>query len=180
MIKNIKLHFVYRIIFISKILILVSLFLSCQSFVNKEEQHKTSKVYEQNDLLRYLIREDNFKNENNSLVFKNVYFKKQEFNEYSLQIKVENSINNDEFHQNYYMIFAIYPLDKDLKLLSSERIKYGFESYSIKIRKNELNDLIIARRIKTKLDFARAITITILDYKTKIKIKEIVLKNVNF
>ncbi|MEP2236951.1 MAG: hypothetical protein ABJI22_01245 [Maribacter sp.] len=127
-----------------------------------------------------MIKEENFKKENLSLFFKKVYLEKEDLNEVSLQIVADCPINNIEFYKNYYIIIAVYPLDKDIQLLSTERIKYGFETFSIKIRKNELNDLIIARKIKTKLNFARAITISVIEYKTKLKIKEIVLQNVKF
>ena len=111
---------------------------------------------------------------------RNIYFEKIDANEFSLKINTDFHGKNINDYKNYYIVVAIYPRDNEIQLLSPDRLKYKFESYSAKIGKNEVNDLMIARKIKTKLKFARAITISLFEYKTKLKSQEIVLQNVKF
>ena len=153
----------------------------CGSFADKKQKpQKEVDEFDSSDLLRFKVKEESFRKDSLSLIFKNIFFEEVGLSEFDLKINVDYKRENINYHQKYYLVIAIYPRDEDIQLLDDERRRYKFVSYSMKIRTNQMNDLVLARKIKTKLKFARAITISLFEYKTKLKSKEIVLQNVKF
>ena len=73
---------------------------------------------------------------------------------------------------------GIYPYDKDLSILDPERIKYGFERVDFKLRKNALGNIETQGIISSRLKTARAVTLSLMEYNTGNKIKEIVMLDV--
>lgn len=132
------------------------------------------------DILRYKVKQEIFENDSLQLIFKNIYLYPLSDNEYKLQIKVDCDNMALKYYTDYYIIMAIYPKDSEIHLLDHKRQKHKFESFSAKIRKGYNDKLIISRKIKTKLDLARAVTVSVMAYKTKQKSMEVVLMNVNF
>ncbi len=181
MYKNLRTQGICKLGYLSIIVAFIFFNFGCESFSKKrEKQNKEIIEYESTDLLRFKVKEESFRKDSLSLIFRNIYFEKIDANEFSLKINADFHGKNINDYKNYYIVVAIYPRDNEIQLLSPDRLKYKFESYSAKIGKNEVNDLMIARKIKTKLKFARAITISLFEYKTKLKSQEIVLQNVKF
>lgn len=131
------------------------------------------------DLIAYKIKEENFRKDSLGFRFKNVKWKSVFKNEYRLSIEANYAENADIYCSNYYLIFSIYPLDEERHLLENDRKKYGFESFSIKLKPGQNNTMQLSRNVKTKIKSARAITISVLEYATKLKSTEIVLQNAN-
>lgn len=132
------------------------------------------------DILVYKVKEEFFNQDQLGLTFKNVYLDELSKNKFNLRIETEIDPAAAIYHANYYLILAIYPHDDELHLLEEERRKYRFEMFSIKIRKNKENKLVIGREVKTKIRSARAITISVIAYESKQKSQEIVMQNVKF
>lgn len=148
------------------------------------EKGRDEELLEENDfavdILRYKVKQEIFEKDSLQLIFKNIYLYPLSDNEYNLQIKVDNDNKALNYYTDYYIIVAIYPKDNEIKLLAPERQKYKFEAFSTKIKKGKNDKLIISRKIKTKINLARAITVSVMAYKTKQKSMEVVLMNVNF
>ena len=132
------------------------------------------------DILRYKVKQEIFRKDSLQLIFKNIYIYHLSDNEYKLQIKVDNGNKALNYYTDYYIIMAIYPKDNEIHLLDPERQKYKFETFSAKIKKGKNDKLVISRKIKTKLNLARAVTISLMAYKTKQKSMEVVLVDVIF
>ena len=171
-------------------IVILALLISCKNEKNyKNTEIKGNKeidevLLEENniavDILRYKVKQEIFKKDSLQLIFKNIYLYPLSDNEYKLEIKVNSDNKALNYYADYYVIMAIYPKDNEIHLLDSKRQKYKFESFSVKIRKSKNDELIISRKIKTKLNFARAVTVSVMAYKTKLKSMEVVLMNVNF
>ena len=164
--------------------ILALSFVSCktsnENTVKKEESEKTVIDQDSANLLKYKVKEEIFNKDSLGINITGIYLEKIAEEEYKLKVKVDAGQNALKYHENYYVILSVYPLDKEIQLLQKERRKHGFEMFSAKIRKNKSGDLLIGRTIKTRINFARAITLTIIEYSSKKKSKEIVLQNVKF
>ncbi len=173
-------------------ILILALMISCKnekSNVNSKNNSNIEKeidkeLLEENnvalDILRYKVKQEIFEKDSLQLVFRNIYLYPLLDNEYKLQIKVDNENKALNYYTDYYIIMAIYPKDNEIHLLNPERQKYKFESFSSKIKKSKNDKLIISRKIKTKLNSARAVTVSVMAYKTKQKSMEVVLMNVNF
>lgn len=173
-------------------IVILALLISCKNekkYRNKEIEGNKEKgidevLLEENDvavdILGYKVKQEYFKKDSLQLIFKNIYLYPLSDNEYKLEVKVNNDNKALNYYTDYYIILAIYPKDNEIHLLHPERQKYKFETFSVKIRKSKNDELIITRKIKTKLDFARAVTVSVMAYKTKQKSMEVVLMNVNF
>lgn len=146
----------------------------------KEEAKKVTFDEGSANLLKYKVKEEIFNKDSLGIDFKAIYLDKIAEEEYKLKVEVEAAQTALKYHENYYVILTLYPLDDEIHLLEKERRKYGFEMFSAKIRKNNFGDLIIGRTIKTRINFARAVTLTIIEYTSKKKSKEIVMQNVKF
>jgi len=131
------------------------------------------------DLIKYQVKEEHFRNDSLNLVFKNVNWQEVSKENYELTISADYAKNAATYLANYYLIFSIYPLDEELHLLNEERKKYKFESFSMKMNSGEKSTMHLSRNVKTKIKSARAITISVLEYSTKLKSTEIVLQNSN-
>ena len=132
------------------------------------------------DILRYKVKREILRKDSLQLIFKNSYLYPLSENEYKLQINVDHDHKALNYYTDYYIIMAIYPKDDEIHLLDTARQRYKFESFSVKIKKDSNNELIISRKIKTKINFARAVTISLMAFKTKQKSIELVLMDVNF
>lgn len=146
----------------------------------REQQKKVFQEKEQSDILTYKVKEEYFNPDQLGLKFQNVYLKQVGKEKFKLTVKAEYDSLALAFHNKYYLILAIYPFDHELDLLDEERRKYGFEMFSVKIRRNEKNQLVIHREVKTKIRAARAITLSVVAYESKEKSLEIVMQNVKF
>lgn len=131
------------------------------------------------DLLRYKVKEDHFKKNGFKPKFVTVTLMGVKEGEYELKMAFDAVNLKSEEHSENYVVFSLYPKDEDLEMLHSERQKYGFESYTVKIKRNKEGILTASRQIKTKLKHARAITIAIVSYKNKEKSMEVVLRDIN-
>ncbi len=155
---------------------------SCKE-TTKEIESKTPYDSQEDDsfnLLKFKVKEEHFKKEGLKLKFNEVLLNVLSEGEYKLIIELDSLNSSLEAYTESYLVFSIYPKDDDIELLHSKRQKYKFESYSLKIASNKQGKLFASRIIKTKLNYARAITITILNYKTKEKSMEIILRDINF
>ena len=155
------------------------LVISCKN--KKEEssiadQQNTSQLKGPINILKYKVKEENFSEDMPGLRFKTISLEKRDESEYYLDIEVAQSSVDEDDHKSYYVILAIYPFDDEIQLLENERQKYGFETFSVKIKKNDLGKFAINRTIKTRINFARAITVSVLDYETKQKRSEVVMQ----
>lgn len=130
------------------------------------------------NLLSFKVKEDHFKKDGLKLKFNEVNLNLLTDGEYELKIELD-SMTKSEAYKESYLIFSMYPKDDDIEFLHPERKKYKFESYSLKIKKNNNGKLVASRKIITKLNYARAITIVVLSYKTKEKSMEIVMSDIN-
>lgn len=153
---------------------------SCKKYDRKNEfkVHNEFQEYGASNLLRFMVKEDHFSEEGLKLRFNDISWRLFDEGIYDLKISLdtlEQSIDS----KDSYLLVALYPKDDELEILAAERRKYGFESFSITIGKTKDGKLFANRKIKTKLNYARAITIAIMDYKTKEKSMEIVLSDVN-
>lgn len=173
-------------------IVILALLISCKNekkYGNKEIKGNIEKgidgaLPEENDdvvdILGYKVKEEFFKKDSLQLIFKNIYLYPLSDNEYKLEVEVNHDNKALNYFADYYIVLAIYPKDNEIHLLDPERQKYKFETFSVKIRKSKNEELIITRKIKTKLNFARAVTVSVMAYKTKQKSMEVVLMNVNF
>jgi len=148
--------------------------------VKKEASKKTTVNQGPVNLLKYKVKEEVFNNNSLDVDFKAIYLEEIADGEYKLKVEIEAGQNALENHENYYVILSVYPFDEEISLLKKERRKYGFERFSAKIRNNKFGGLLIGRTIKTRINFARAITLTIIEYSSKKKCREIVMQNVKF
>jgi hypothetical protein len=130
------------------------------------------------DLIVYKVKDEFFQPDSLNVKIKKVIWKKIAAKEYHLNIKADCSEKGTKYYKDYYLIFSIYPLDNELYLLPRERQKYKFESFSIKAKLTNENGIEFKRNVKTNVRLARAITISIIEYESKQKSSEIVLKNV--
>lgn len=169
------------------ILILAVLFSISLCSCNRNGEKKViDKAYDDSaeadriDILKYKVKLESFKKDSLSLDFKHIYLKRIGKNDFELNAKVDFPEKALEYNEGYYIVFSIYPLDDEIDLLRKDSQKFKFETFSTKIQKNGLDELVISRKINTKLKFARAITISVIAYDTKQKSSEVVLQNVNF
>lgn len=172
-------------------ILIIALMISCKNEKNinaevrgNKEKGIDKKLLEVNnvavDILKYKVKQEILRKDSLQLIFKNIYLYPLSENEYKLQIKVDNGYKALNYYTDYYIIMAIYPKDDEIHLLDTGRQKYKFESFSTKIKKGKNDKLVISRKIKTKLTLARAVTISLMAYKTKQKSMEVVLMNVIF
>lgn len=132
------------------------------------------------NILKYKVKEEQHQKDSLDLTFQKVILEKIAPFEYELTIDAETEPSKIPFHNKYYIILGIYPEDDKISLLASERKKYGFESFSARFEKNKSNKLIVRRRVKTKVEFARAITLTVMEYRNNRKSQVLVMQNVTF
>lgn len=133
---------------------------------------------EQNiDILKYKVKEDIYREDPLDISFNKILLERRAQDTYDLKIDAEIGVFNTNEIDKHYFILSIYPYDKDIHILDEDRRKFGFDMFSMDI--NYSNEgLIIGREIHTKIKRARAITLTLMEYKPKRKVKEIVMLNV--
>ena len=155
---------------------------SCKGNTKKSELVKPGGIngIDSLNLLRFKVKEDHFKKDGLKLDFTEVYLSSLREHEFELKILFDELNNDSIAYTDNYLIFSIYPKDEDIEMLHSERRKYGFEAYSLKMAIDENGKLSGLRKINTKLNYARAITIGVYNYEPKEKRTEIVLRNVPF
>jgi len=130
------------------------------------------------DILTYKVKEEQHQKDSLDLTFNYIILEKTAPFEYELKIDMETEPSKIQFYKDYYVIFAIYPEDDKIGLLAPDRKRYGFESFSAKFIKNKNNELVIQRKIKTKIAFARAVTLMVMAYKNNRKSQVLVMQNV--
>jgi len=166
--------------------LMVNLFfgaISCKNTTTKNDRQQKNAIMDEEDpadILKYKVKQQLFEENSPKINFENVYLNRIKKHNYKLNINVDNSSVAANYHENYYVILSIYPFDDEIGLLKKERQKYGFEMFSAQIRKNPSGALTISRMINTKINFARAITLSVVEYKSKKKSMEIVMQNVKF
>lgn len=157
------------------------IFFSCirdLSELQKSTPYSPTLKKDTTDLIAYKVKDEFFQPDSLNVNIKKVIWKKLAAKEYHLNINADISEKGIKYYQDYYLIFSIYPLDNELYLLPRERQKYKFESFSIKGKLTKGNGIEFKRKVKTNIRLARAITISIIEFKSKQKSSEIVLKNV--
>lgn len=130
------------------------------------------------DILKYKIKEERHQKDSLDLTFKKIILEKIASVEYKLTIDMETEPSKIQFHKDYYVIIALYPEDDKIGLLAPDRKKYGFESFSAKFEINQRDELVIKRKLRTKIKFARAITVTVMEYKNNRKSQMVIMQNV--
>ncbi|HET8737392.1 MAG TPA: hypothetical protein VFM69_12410 [Pricia sp.] len=146
---------------------------------DKSKQHRSKPGSNRvTDILEYKIKEEHHQNDSLDLTFEKIILEKIAPSEYQLKVDVSTAPSKVQFHGNYYIILAIYPEDDDIDLLAPERKKHGFESFSAKIEKDKESNLFVMRKIQTEIEFARAITLTVMEYRNNRKTMVIVMQNV--
>ena len=155
---------------------------SCKNNTPKNGPAQESLILEEGpvDILKYKVKQELLLKDAPEITFENIYLSRKEEHKYKLNINVDNSAAAANYHRNYYVILSIYPFDDEIGLLEQERHKYGFEMFSAEIRENASGGLTISRMINTKINFARAITLSVVDYKSKKRTMEVVMQNVKY
>lgn len=152
---------------------------SSKDQVDKPKRHHSKPANDRvADILEYKIKEEHYRKDSLDLTFKKIILEKIAPFEYELTIDIETDPSKIQFRKEYYIIMAIYPEDDKTGLLAPDRKKYGFESFSAKIVKNKNDELFIKRKVRTKIEFARAITLTVMEYKNNRKSRTIIMQNV--
>jgi len=131
------------------------------------------------DIFRYKVKEDKYAEDLLKLKFNEILLERISEDTYTLMVNCDLGVSEIDKIEDYYFIFSIYPYDKDIKMLSEDRRKYGFEMFSMNIgHLDNKKKLKIGREISTEIIKARAITLTLMEYDPKRKIREIVMLNV--
>ena len=131
------------------------------------------------DIFRYKVKEDKYAQDLLKLKFNEILLERISEDTYTLMVNCDLGVSDIDKIEDYYFIFSIYPYDKDIEMLSEDRRKYGFEMFSMGIgHLDNKKKLKIRREISTKIIKARAITLTLMGYDPKRKIREIVMLNV--
>ncbi|MBU2948250.1 hypothetical protein [Zobellia uliginosa] len=130
------------------------------------------------DILKYKIKKEQHQKDSLELHFERIVLEPMHESEYKLRIDLKTKPGKIQFYKDYYVIFSIYPNDDELQLVSPERKKYGFESFSAKFELTQNNELRVKREIRTNIEQARAITISIMEYKNNQKSLVLILQNV--
>jgi len=168
-------------IFWNSLLVTTLIFTGCKNEsqpINSENNQNDISISE-TDLLKYKVKEEKFQNDPLKLSFNKIILEKNIGNDYSLFVEGDLKMNNLKEIEKYYLVLSIYPYDKEIDLLSESRQKYGFEIFSMHMKPSVENGKIIAkRRVKTRLKRMRAITLSVMEYETKKKIKEVVMLNI--
>lgn len=152
---------------------------SSKDQVDKPKRHHSKPAADRvTDILEYKIKEEHHQKDSLDLTFKKIILEKIAPFEYELTIEIETEPSKIQFHKEYYIIMAIYPEDDEIGLLAPDRKKYGFESFSAKFVKNKNNELVIKRKVRTKIEFARAITLMVMEYKNNRKSQVLIMQNV--
>tara|TARA_R110000868_G_scaffold200827_1_gene448420 strand:+ start:142 stop:690 length:549 start_codon:yes stop_codon:yes gene_type:complete len=167
---------------------ILGLIFSCKNEIVEDNKFKnkeiTKKVNQNNpdvlDILRFKTNEKSIEDKPIvSFTSANIKFTKDL--DYKFEVKGVSNIDVNKLSSNYYVIINLYPYDDDITLLAENRRKYKFEMFSTKIRKtNDSQEILISRKIDTRVNKVRALIITILRYKDKKKIQEIIMENVAF
>lgn len=162
------------------ILLLIGLLCCKENTISKRVKSYEQEGIEINNekpenLLAYLVKDEIFKRDDLNTTFDGVYLIKRGEGAYELKIETKIEPSSIPLLEKYYILFSIYPFD--IEQLNSERRKYGFESFSLGIKKSKDNRILIKRQLKTNVKSARAITISIVEYKSKQKRRELVLQN---
>jgi hypothetical protein len=155
---------------------------ACQQRVKNSRaaiESKTARVDENTiDILKFKYRVEYFSPDSLGLKFSSIFVRSISDSKYEVKIQAEQDCDSDLFYKKHYLIMGIYPYDKDLSILHSERIKYGFERFDFKLRKNDLGNIETQGIISSGLKKARAVTLSLMEYKTGNKIKEVVMLDV--
>jgi hypothetical protein len=130
------------------------------------------------DILKFKYRVEYFSPDSTGLKFNSIFVKSISDSKYEIKIQAEQDCKSDLSYKKYYLIMGIYPYDRDLSSLHSERVKYGFERFDFKLRKNALGNIETQGIISSKITTARAVTLSLMEYGTGNKIKDVVMLDV--
>src|SRR5690606_9275816 len=83
------------------------------------------------DIFRQKVKEDNYALDPLRLKFNEILLEKKSEGTYMLQVHCDLGSTNTNEINNYYFILSIYPYDNDIEMLNKDRIKYGFEMFSM-------------------------------------------------
>lgn len=144
--------------------------------INREDSIKMEG--RQVDILRYKVKKEQHQKNSLELHFEKIVLEPMRESEYELRIDFKTKRDKIQFSKDYYVIVSIYPNDDELQLISPERKKYGFESFSAKFELTQNKELRVKREIRTKIEQARAITVSIMEYRNNQKSLVLILQNV--